>query len=202
MIWRHNPVVLESKRLIIKEVSLSHSKDMYEYSQNPLVAYLAGWEKHENINWTKRVIKLMLSKKEYGGLPPFAIILKKTGKMIGTVEIYGNELSYKATIGYTINPSYWSNSYATEAAFRIIEYGFSKLKLKRIECTTYVENRASQRVCEKLRLTKEGLLRKGYRLYDGSLHDIFLYSIIDDEYYSREYQLYKQNFNTNLKEEK
>ena len=62
---------------------------------------------------------------------------------------------------------------------------FDYLELKRIECSAFVNNNQSNRVCEKLNLEYEGIRKKGYMLYDGSIHDIVCYSITDDEFYNR-----------------
>ena len=43
----------------------------------------------------------------------------------------------------------------------------------------------SMRVSEKLGLTYEGIRKKGYLLYDGTIHDLACYAITDDEFYDR-----------------
>ena len=75
------------------------------------------------------------------------------------------------------------NGYAYEAAKAVISWGFNELELKRIECTAFVNNNQSNRVCEKLGLDFECVRKKGYMLYDGTIHDISCYAITDDEYF-------------------
>ena len=53
------------------------------------------------------------------------------------------------------------------------------------ESNMNLNNNQSNRVCEKLNLEYEGIRKKGYMLYDGSIHDIVCYSITDDEFYNR-----------------
>ena len=179
---------METKRLILREILERDFVDMYEYAHLPNVGYYAGWAPHRRLGDTKTIIKLFRAKESIGQLGTVAIVLKDTNKMIGTAELHTYVPDFKAELGYTINPEYWGNGYAVEASIKVLEWGFKLLNLKRIECSTYVDNIQSQRVCEKLHLTYEGIRRKGYQLYDGSIHDLKCYAITDDEYFSEEYQ--------------
>lgn len=180
-----NLPLIETPRLILREIYLYDVYDMYEYAKLPEVGPSAGWRPHSSLTETRDTIKLFLNKKRYGQLGVFAITLKDNLKMIGTVELHTYTKGHKAELGYTINPEYWGKGYAVEASKYVIAWGFEALGLKRIECTAFSSNKQSSRVCEKLGLTYEGLRRKGYMLYDGSVHDLECYAIIDDEYYKR-----------------
>ncbi len=179
-----NLPLLETERLYLREVEESDTYDMYEYAQLPNVGPVAGWEPHISPSYTKSVIKMFRNKYQYGQLGVFAIVLKSTGKMIGTVELHTYVKGHKAELGYTVSPYFWGNGYAYEASKAVIAWGFDELMLKRIECSAYTTNFQSNRVCEKLKLTYEGIKRKGYMLYDGSVHDVSCYSITDDDFYS------------------
>ena len=176
--------ILETPRILLREINYEDAEDMFEYATSPLVGPVAGWEPHRNLNDTRAVIQMFRDKKKFGQLGVFAIILKAEDKMIGTVELHTYIRGYKAELGYTVNPNYWGKGYAVEASFAVLRWGFNALKLKRVECTTFVQNFQSKRVCEKLGFTYEGIRKNGYLLYDGSLHDVFAFAMTDDEYYS------------------
>lgn len=178
--------IIETPRLWLREINLEDSLDMFEYACLPQVGPMAGWEPHQSINETRTIIKMFREKKLYDQLGVFVIVLKKENKMIGTVELHGYVRGFKAELGYTVSPYYWGNGYAVEASKEIIRWGFTSLHLKRIECTTFVTNSQSRRVCEKLGLRYEGVRKNGYMLYDGSIHDIFVYSITDEEFYQKQ----------------
>lgn len=177
--------ILTTDRLVLREIEDSDYLDMFEYAKIPYVGPAAGWQPHFSTAETKAVIKMFQGKKKYGQLGVFAIVVKSTNKMIGTIELHTYTMAHKAELGYTINPFFWGRGFAVEASKKIIAWGFDTLGLKRIECTTFTNNMQSRRVCEKLGLTYEGLKRKGYLLYDESIGDLFCYSIIDDEFYER-----------------
>ena len=180
--------VIETKRLILREIRLEDCNDMFEYASLPHFGPMAGWQPHRSVGETRSIIELFLNKKKYGQLGTFAVILKEENKMIGTLELHTYIRGYKAELGYSINPKYQGKGYATEASIEAIVWGFEELGLSRIECTTYTYNIPSQKVCKKLAFTYEGVRKKGYQLYDGSLHDIKCYAITDDEYFTNSYQ--------------
>lgn len=180
--------IIETKRLILREIKLSDCKDMHEYACLPGFGPMAGWQPHRTLGETKSIIQMFIDKKKYGQLGTFAVILKEENKMIGTLELHTYMRGFKAELGYSINPNYQGKGYATEGAIEVLIWGFEDLGLARIECTTYTHNFSSQKVCEKLHLTYEGVRKKGYQLYDGSLHDLKCYAITEDEYFSNYYQ--------------
>ena len=172
-------------RLILREVDFCDVYDMYEYAQLPFIGPTAGWEPHTSLNHTRDVITLFKQKKNYGQLGVYAIVLKENNKMIGTCELHTYTPNFKAELGYTVNPNYWGNGIALEASKALLDWGFNELKLKRIECLAFVSNEQSARVCEKLGLTYEGIRKKAYQLYDGTIGDLKCYAITDDEYFEK-----------------
>src|SRR5690554_644404 len=118
--------VIETERLLLREISYKDLEDMYEYSKLPYVGPSAGWEPHRSIKDTERVIEIFLNKRRYGQLGVFAIVLRSENKMIGTVELHSYIPGFKAELGYTVNPNYWGKGYATEASIAMLNYGFRK----------------------------------------------------------------------------
>lgn len=174
--------ILETERLILREICDKDIKDMYEYAQIPYVGLNAGWEPHKNLSYTKEMIRAFGRKKYYGQIGVYAVILKQNSKMIGTLELHSYVQNFKAELGYTISPYYWGYGYATEASKRILEFGFEVLKLKRIECSCYTTNEQSKRVCEKLQFKYEGIKRNGYMLFNGNIYDLRTYALTDEDY--------------------
>lgn len=174
--------IIETERLILREVSDKDVLDMFEYASLPDFGPVAGWEPHQTIQDTKEVIRIYKNKRIYGQLGVFAVVLKENNKMIGTCELHSYYPRFKAELGYSINPNYWGNGYAVEASKAIISWGFENLYLRRIECQCYKENMKSIRVCEKLNLHYEGLRKNAYQLYNGKIFDLESYALTDLEY--------------------
>lgn len=187
---KSNLPIIETERLILREIREQDAFDMYEYAQIPYVGPAAGWEPHGSVMHSKEVIKSFNRKPSHGQLGVFAIIYKNNMKMIGTVELHTYVRNYKAELGYTVSPYYWGLGIAVEASKEVIKWGFEDLNLKRIECCCFVNNLQSKRVCEKLHFNFEGVRRKGYKLYNNYIGDLDSFAMIDDDY--------KQIINNNL----
>lgn len=191
---------METKRLFLREIEEDDAYDMYEYAHLDNVGPVAGWAPHKRLSDTRAVINLFHEKKLCGQLGTIAIVLKENNKMIGTVELHTLLPRFKAELGYTVSPKYWGKGIALEASIKVLEWGFKVLDLKRIECSAFVDNVRSRRVCEKLNLPYEGIRKKAYQLYDGSIHDLRCYAITNDEYFSKEYQDYIREVEKKLEE--
>lgn len=176
--------IFETERLIVREIRDEDYIDMYEYASLSYIGPKAGWEPHSNYDHTRLIIKMFRNKYKFNQLGVFAIILKSDNKMIGTVELHTYFPNFKAELGYTVNPRYWGQGIAGEAGSALVKWGFEDLNLRRIECNTLTGNRQSQRVCEKLGFKYEGIKRKAYQLYDGSINDLSCYAMIDDDYFN------------------
>ena len=85
----------------------------------------------------------------------FAVVLKDEGLLIGFVSLM-NIADKCAELGYWIGVEYWNQGCCTEACRRIVEFGFSILKLHRIVAHHMIRNPASGRV-----LCKAGFVHVG-----------------------------------------
>ena len=92
---------------------------------------------------------------EYGyGL--YAAEEKSGGDFIGFIGFH--HADFKADfcpcleIGWRLDKKYWGNGYATEGAEACLKHGFLNLKLPEIYSFTSVENKASQRIMQKIGL--------------------------------------------------
>ena len=70
----------------------------------------------------------------------------------------------------------------TEAAKEVIRFGFEELGLDQIGICTGEANRRSQRVIEKCGFKYEGTIRRTYKVYDGTLRDSMIFSMLKEEY--------------------
>lgn len=93
------------------------------------------------------------------GYGPMAIELKDSGEFIGFCGLknvtFQSFFTPAIEIGWRIARPHWNQGYATEAARRIIDYGFSELKLPQIISYVTPANGASTKVMEKLGMIKE-----------------------------------------------
>ncbi|KAL0558417.1 hypothetical protein IC582_002984 [Cucumis melo] len=105
------------------------------------------------------------------------------GRSVGFVSVYpwSGEDRCKADVGYAVAREYWGRGIVTEALKIAVPQVFEKFpEVVRLQAFVFIENRASQRVVEKVGFQKEGLLRK-YCYIKGELKDLFVYSFLSSD---------------------
>lgn len=113
----------------------------------------------------------------------FAIVLKKTGILIGAIDIWVRMIHEWAELSYWIGKPYWNQGYCTEAAKEVLRYGFDQFGVNRIQARHMTKNPASGRVLQKIGMNREGIHRQALKRF-GKFEDAVHYSILKDEYYA------------------
>jgi ribosomal-protein-alanine N-acetyltransferase len=108
------------------------------------------------------------------------IIQKKDGTNTGLIVYFGQS-SGSIAIGYAIEPSEHGKGYGTEALQLMVDYLFLAKEINRIQANTDPENKASQRILEKVGFKKEGVSRKS-SFVRGQWRDEHHYSILREEW--------------------
>lgn len=178
--------VLETERLILRPMRVSDAYDMYEYASRSDVTEYLLWSPHTSFFQTKEYLSYIEARYAAVEFYDWAVTLKETGKMIGTAGFTRIDSSSDlGEIGYVLNPQYHGMGVATEAASRVVRFGFDNLGLNRIEAKFMKGNDASLAVMRKLGMSFEGYLRD-YMLVKGRYRTIGICSILKNEYFNAE----------------
>lgn len=149
---------LTTERLILRKMLPSDAADMYEYASMPSVTRFLTWTPHPSIEHTKRYLTYLQTRYQTGEFYDFAIVCRENNKMIGTCGfVRFDTANDSAEVGYVLNPSYHNHGYATEALRAVMDFGFSKLGLHRIEARFMKDNHPSRRVMERCGMQFEGI---------------------------------------------
>ena len=175
LVVKHNE--MESERILLRPISLQDAEDMYEYTSDEETTRFI-YEPHKDLEQTKTVIANYFIKEPIG---KYAIVLKESNKMIGTIEFRVHEWNKSGELGFTLNRQFWGNGYMTEAGRLILKLAFEVLGLERVYAGHEVKNSASGKVLSRLGMKCEGILRKS-EMIKGELVDSVYYSILKDEY--------------------
>ena len=178
----HGPIILETKRLVLRPLRVSDTDDIAGYapreefwrylplppltwdSSAEFVARKAAQQPDENGDWS------------------FAAEHRAAGRVIGAFRIGKIDQEARAAdLGFGVDPDYWGQGLATEAAHALLAFGFGALNLHRIWATADMRNEASWRVMEKVGMKREGLLRE-HVLVRGAWRSSVLYSILAHEF--------------------
>ncbi len=141
-------MILETKRLILRPWEGSDAEECYKYAKDPRVGPAAGWREHESVEYSRQIIRDVLSAPE-----TYAIVLKETGLPVGSIGFHNNDLACKddeTELGYWLGSPYWGQGIVPEAAREMLRHAFEDLGLARVWCGYYDGNEKSKRVQQKL----------------------------------------------------
>ncbi|MHC1719640.1 MAG: GNAT family N-acetyltransferase [Clostridiaceae bacterium] len=174
---------IETERLILRKFEYTDDEDMLKYwISDPKIQSLYS----EPVYSTKEEVKELLdkyigaySKNDYYR---WAVILKETNECIGQIAyFFVDNKNHFAEIEYCIGSLFQRKGFATEATKAIIQYGFNKMNLHKIQICHKSINMPSRRVIEKCGFVYEGTLRD-YFYQDGKYIDRLYYSMLKDEF--------------------
>jgi len=180
-VFGHLPTLL-TPRLVLRPVRMSDAEDMYEYSRDPEVARHVLWDAHRSIHQTREYIRYLLRQYRNAAPSTFAIALRDSGKVVGTIGFMWVQTDNRsAEVGYSLSRAYWNQGLMSEALRAVVEFGFEKLGLNRIEAQHECDNPASGRVMQHAGMCHEGTLRQ--RIYNkGRYVDVDLYAILRSDF--------------------
>ena len=180
-VFSHLPV-LRTKSLILRKMKLSDAQDIFEYASDKEMCRTTNWSAHTSIKDSVTYLKSMLKRYSYNQASEWCITLKKTGKVIGTCGFVGwIPKHHTAEIGYSLARRFWNQGLTTEAIRKVIEYGFRKIKLNRIEARCQLDNLASERVMQKVGMKFEGIQRE-IMFVKEKFRSLKVYSILVSDY--------------------
>ena len=152
-----NMPTLHTERLSLRPMHPIDAEDMFDYANREDVTRYLLWNPHPNISYTKDYLRYIQGRYALGDFYDWAIIDKESRRMIGTCGFTRiNTDNNSGEIGYVLHPDFWGKGYACEAARCVIDFGFERLGLHRIEARFMKGNEQSLRVMEKLGMRFEG----------------------------------------------
>ncbi|MGE5544537.1 MAG: GNAT family N-acetyltransferase, partial [Bacillota bacterium] len=142
--------ILETERLILRPFVLTDTQKAAQLFGDKRIAETTlivpyPFTKEEALSW----ISTHQERAAKGEAFIFAVVLKSNNELVGTAMIRIDEEHNRGELSYWFGVSYWGCGYATEAAKRIIKFGFEELDLNRIWAAAMTKNPASMKVMSK-----------------------------------------------------
>ncbi len=174
---------LETRRLLLRRMTVGDARDVFEYASDPEVARYVMWDAHRSIGDSRSFLNRMIEGYGSGELFSWGMVHKESGRLIGTC---GYDRSWvpehgRAELGYALSSEYWGQGLMTEAVRAVIGFGFEKMKLNKIVARCFAENLASEKVMQKSGMSYEGTQRE-HVFVRGRYRDLKVYSILRGEY--------------------
>ena len=175
-------IPIETERLLLRYISPSDADDMFEYSCIDEVCRYLLWSPHINVDVTKGYIEFLQKRYLRGLYADWAVVIKETGKMIGTCGYANIDTREKSCeIGYVLSPFFRSKGYMTEAVWAVLKLTFETLQLKSACLRIINDNVDSKRLAERVGFVLD---RVGYQELEikGVRCDIAHYIMTSDTY--------------------
>ncbi len=169
-----SPIVIETKRLILREWNESDAAFLLELNSNPEVVKYTGDPPFASLKAAQNFIQAYDHYQKHG-YGRWLCVLKENAMPIGWCGLKWDKDEKLIDLGYRFLESHWNQGFATEAGFASLVVGFDHFGMKEIICRAMKLNLPSFRVMEKM----------GFKyLKDGqcALHDARYYRLGREEF--------------------
>lgn len=155
-------IILETDRLILRKLTSDDKHDLSLILQNKdvMYAYEHAFSDEEVDIWLNN----QLRRYKDDGFGLWAVILKKTGELIGQCGLTIQQIDNKnvVEVGYLFNKAYWHKGYATESTIACKNYAFNNLNIDEVYSIIRENNTSSINVARRNGMTLKGKFVKHY----------------------------------------
>jgi RimJ/RimL family protein N-acetyltransferase len=179
---------IRTERLLLRSLSKNDLDDVHSYQKRKDVVRYLLWEvrDHEESaeHLEKRIAMTQLSHDGDGLI--YAVELPDPagghGRVIGDLSVFLKSAEHgQLEIGWVFHPAVHGRGFATEAARAVLELCFDTLGAHRVFAQLDPRNEASARLCERLGMRQEALLREN-EIFKGEWGDTAIYAILASEF--------------------
>jgi len=170
---------LETTRLQLRPLTPGDYNAVHSWASNPENTRYMAWGPNSEDD-TRAFLSIARSGFD------FAVILKDAGTIIGSCGVYPDSDNDTGELGWILHRDYWKHGYGTELCGELIRYGFTDLKLRRIQAPCAAVNYGSYRVMERNGMRREALHKKAFwARIDKEWVDELKYAILDEEFHKK-----------------
>ena len=183
MSWISHPVILSGKLIELIPLEEKYFDGLHKAASDKRIweFYTGDWSVRETFD---KVYKGSLRQREKGIEYPFVIMLRSTGKIIGSTRYLDiGTYDKRLEIGGTwMMPEYWATAVNPDCKLALLTYAFETLGAVRVQLKTQHNNMRSRKAIEKIGGIYEGIIRKHMLKDDGTYRSSAYFSIVDDEW--------------------
>jgi ribosomal-protein-alanine N-acetyltransferase len=176
---------IRTERLVLRQPTMRDARWYFEFFSKPENVWGGGQPGPKDMEAARAELRkymVDLYRKRLGFR--WIITMKGDGRPIGSLGYYkwSPSAGYQAEMGYDLAKEHWGKGIMTEAMNAVIDFGFERMKLNRIEAYVMPRNRRSAKMVRNLGFRREGLLRE--RLFDefGNYADDILFSMLRSDW--------------------
>lgn len=170
---------LETNKLLLRRIISGDANAFFKILSDPEVTEFYDEDAFVDISQASDQIAAWENGFKNKRCVRWGIIRKVKDDLMGSCGYYGfHSWNKRASIGYELARPYWHQGIMTEALSAIIDFGFSRLELNRIDAVVMPENTVSINMLERLGFRNEGLLREYERWGSKGFVDLCMFAIL------------------------
>lgn len=168
--------VFKTGRLLLRQFKDADLKNVFLGLSDPQVTRYYGVH-FRTLEETKKQIKWFAELEEKKTGIWWAVCSSDDSIFYGAVGLYFlNSQLKKAELGFWLMREFWGKGIITESVLPVLEYGFKKMHLKKIEAEVETENLMSIRVLKKLQFHYK-TTRKDCEIKNGKYISLDVYAL-------------------------
>lgn len=153
-------VVLETERLVLREVEPGDAPFMLELLNSPGFLENIGDRGVRTQDDARAYIEdKMLSSYREHGFGMWVAVQRSDGRPLGLAGLVKREGLETPDVGYAFLPAAWGRGYAQEAAGAVLRHAVGALGIPKLAAITTLENFASMAVLRKIGFTYQGTIQ-------------------------------------------
>ncbi len=176
---------IRTKRLVLRQPTMKDVDWYFDHFSRPEVVWGGGDPAPKDLAAARGELRKYMVDlyRERVGFR-WIITLKRGRRPIGSLGFYRwlSSAAYQAEMGYDLAKEYWGRGIMTEAMNAVVDFGFERMGLNRIEVFIMPRNKRSIRMIKRLGFRKEGLLRQRYFDEFGEFADDILFSMLRSDW--------------------
>lgn len=178
----NNFIEFETERLKLRRFKDDDLEHFYQYRANPDVAKYQGWQ---NYTYEQAITFIEKQKIAIANIPDtwvqVAIEHKKSGRLIGDFGIHTLKLPINTIeVGFTLDPEYQKQGYASEAFKGLIHHLFNVLHKEKIQAIAVEQNDSSIKLLKRMGFRQVKKIENS--LFKGQLVNEFVFELAKNDW--------------------
>ena len=158
-------LLLDGERVILRDHELGDLDSVHRWiSDEETMKYLSsGHTKSREETFVRFAEFIASTLEENRRWWPLALVLKETDAIIGDIHLGYRHKDFgggEGELGWFVRRDLWGQGFATEGAKLIVDFGFLELQMEKISASCIKGNVGSERIMQKLGMTREAEYRE------------------------------------------
>ncbi len=177
-----NNLLLETERLVLRPLQPEDAAGLLALYAIPAVTEFTEIPTMTEEAQARRWIEELDDLRRAGRGLRWGVFDRESGGLIGTVGFHHWEQARRrAEVSYDLSPRWWGQGYMREALQAVLQFGFERLNLHRIEALVDPRDTRSQNLLYGLGFKMEGVLRDHDFIKDH-FQDDMVFALLEGEW--------------------